>query len=101
MNADLLQNTLLNWSLLYAAAARNRAALATMDAAEKMGVAYPVQEGTKGAVKVVTIERLRAEIGHRMSALAIAPWRGIDDRRQSVEAAAAGACGGLRRRASG
>ncbi|SFE18967.1 LPD5 domain-containing protein [Paracidovorax konjaci] len=53
LNADLLQNTLLNWSHLYAAAARNRAALATMDAAEKLGVAYPVQEGTKGAVKVM------------------------------------------------
>lgn len=53
LNADLLQNTLLNWSHLYAAAARNRAAVATMDAAEKLGVAYPVDEGTKGAVKVM------------------------------------------------
>jgi hypothetical protein len=40
LNADLLQNTLLNWSHLYAAAARNRAALETMAAADKMGVAH-------------------------------------------------------------
>lgn len=52
INADLLQNTLLNWSHLYAAAARNRAALATMKDAEGMGIAYQVQADTKGAVKV-------------------------------------------------
>lgn len=53
LNADLMQNSLLNWSHLYAAAARNRAALATMDAAEGMGVAYKVGAETKGAVKVM------------------------------------------------
>ncbi|MDR0261293.1 MAG: hypothetical protein LBI76_15945, partial [Comamonas sp.] len=53
INADLLQNTLLNWSHLYAAAARNRAALATMGDAEKMGIAYQVPADTKGAVKVM------------------------------------------------
>ncbi|WEL95673.1 LPD38 domain-containing protein [Delftia tsuruhatensis] len=53
LNADLLQNTLMNWSHLYAAAARNRASLETMDAAEKMGVAYQVPADTKGAVKVM------------------------------------------------
>lgn len=53
LNADLMQNALLNWSHLYAAAARNRAALATMDAAEGMGVAYKVGSETKGAVKVM------------------------------------------------
>jgi Large polyvalent protein associated domain 38/phage-Barnase-EndoU-ColicinE5/D-RelE like nuclease3 len=53
INADLLQNTLLNWSHLYAAAARNRAALATMKDAEGMGVAYQVSADTKGAVKVM------------------------------------------------
>jgi len=40
INGDLLQNMLLNWSHLYAAAARNRAALATVDAAADMGVAH-------------------------------------------------------------
>ncbi|WP_423459977.1 LPD38 domain-containing protein [Ottowia sp. VDI28] len=53
LNADLLQNTLLNWSHLYAAAARNRASLETMKAAESMGVAYKVPADTKGAVKVM------------------------------------------------
>lgn len=53
LNADLLQNTLLNWSHLYAAAARNRASLETMAAAERLGVAYQVPADTKGAVKVM------------------------------------------------
>ncbi len=53
LNADLLQNLLLNWSHLYAATARNRAAVATMDAAESMGVAYPVREPVKGSVRVM------------------------------------------------
>jgi hypothetical protein len=53
ISADLLQNTLLNWSHLYAAAARNRASLATMAEAEKLGIAYQVPADTKGAVKVM------------------------------------------------
>lgn len=53
LNADLLQNMLLNWSHLLQASAKNRAAIATMDAAEKMAVAYKVSADTKGAVKVM------------------------------------------------
>lgn len=53
LNADLLQNMLLNWGNLYAASARNRAALATMDAADKMAIAYKVPSDTKGAAKVM------------------------------------------------
>lgn len=53
LNADLLQNSLQNWSHLYAASARNRAAMATMDAAEGLGVAYKVPAQTKGSVKVM------------------------------------------------
>lgn len=53
LNADLLQNMLLNWGNLYAASARNRAALAAMDAADKMAVAYKVPSDTKGAAKVM------------------------------------------------
>ena len=53
LNADLMQNALQNWSHLYAASARNRAALATMDAAEALGVAYKVPSTTKGASKVM------------------------------------------------
>lgn len=53
LNADLLQNTLMNWSHLYAAAARNRASLETMAAAERLGIAYKVTADTKGSVKVM------------------------------------------------
>lgn len=53
LNADLLQNMLLNWGNLYAASARNRAALATMDAADKLAVAYKVPSDTKGVAKVM------------------------------------------------
>jgi hypothetical protein len=53
LNADLLQNTLLNWSHLYAAAARNRAALATMTEAGNLGIAYQVSADTKGSTKVM------------------------------------------------
>lgn len=53
LNADLLQNTLMNWSHLYAAAARNRASLETMAAAERLGIAYKVPADTNGSVKVM------------------------------------------------
>lgn len=53
LNADLLENMLMNWSHLYSAAARNRAAQATMDAADKLAIAHQVPEGTKGAVRVM------------------------------------------------
>ena len=58
LNADLLQNTLMNWSHLLQASARNRAALATMDAAEGLAIAYKVPattngRATKDAVKVM------------------------------------------------
>ncbi|MDO5691118.1 MAG: hypothetical protein Q4G70_01380 [Pseudomonadota bacterium] len=53
LNADLLQNLMQNWSHVLAASARNRAALATMDVAAKMDVAYRVNADTKGAVKVM------------------------------------------------
>jgi hypothetical protein len=52
LNSDLLHNMLLNWGSLYAAAARNRAALESMKAADGMGIAYRVPAGTKGAVQV-------------------------------------------------
>lgn len=53
INSDLLANTLMNWSHLYAAAARNRASLETMKSAEAMGIAYQVPADTKGAIKVM------------------------------------------------
>lgn len=52
LNTDLLQNLLLNWSHLYAAAAKNRAAQATIEQAMNLAIAYPAPGGGKGTVKV-------------------------------------------------
>lgn len=52
INHDLLHNMLLNWSSLYAASARNRAALEALSAADGLGIAHRVPAGTKGAVQV-------------------------------------------------
>ena len=46
LNADLLDNTLMNWAHLLDAAAKNRAAKATIEAAEKMGIAAPGNQST-------------------------------------------------------
>lgn len=48
LNADLMDNTLMNWAHLLDAAAKNRAAKATIEAAERMGVAMPGTESTLG-----------------------------------------------------
>jgi hypothetical protein len=56
LNDDLLENMLLNWAHLYTAAARNRAALATMEAADRLAIAYKINPhagSTKKAVKVM------------------------------------------------
>jgi hypothetical protein len=47
LNADLLDNTLMNWAHLLDASAKNRAAKATIEAIEKMGAAIPL-EGSAG-----------------------------------------------------
>ena len=46
LNADLLDNTLMNWAHLLDAAAKNRAAKATLEAAERMGVAINAPQST-------------------------------------------------------
>jgi hypothetical protein len=46
LNADLLDNTLMNWAHLLDAAAKNRAARATLEAAENMGSAISAPEST-------------------------------------------------------
>lgn len=46
LNADLLDNTLMNWAHLLDAAAKNRAAKATIEAAERMGVAMAGNQST-------------------------------------------------------
>jgi hypothetical protein len=48
LNADLLANVLNNWSHLLDAAAKNRAAVATMDAAEAAGIATRVPSDATG-----------------------------------------------------
>lgn len=50
LNHDLLANTIMNWSHMLNAAAKNRAAKASLEAAESAGVATKVQAGEKGAV---------------------------------------------------
>lgn len=46
LNSDLLDNTLMNWAHLLDAAAKNRAAKATIEAAERMGVATGGNQST-------------------------------------------------------
>jgi len=46
LNPDLLDNTLMNWAHLLDASAKNRAAKATLEAAESMGVALSSDEET-------------------------------------------------------
>lgn len=46
LNADLLDNTLMNWAHLLDASAKNRAAKATIEAAEKMGIATGGNQST-------------------------------------------------------
>ena len=53
LRSDLLSNALLNWSHLIDAAAKNRAAKASVEAAVALGIAAPVENGTKGAVWVM------------------------------------------------
>ncbi len=50
LSADLLENTLLNWAHLLDAAAKNRAAKATLEAAERMGAARKAEYGEKHTV---------------------------------------------------
>lgn len=52
LNNDLLQNMLLNWSHLFTATARNRAALVAIDDAVNMAIAYPAPYGAKDAVTI-------------------------------------------------
>ena len=50
LNTDLLDNTLMNWSHLLDAAAKNRAAKASLEAAENMGIAIEAPEATARAM---------------------------------------------------
>lgn len=46
LNADLLDNTMMNWAHLLDAAAKNRAAKATLESAERLGVAINASQET-------------------------------------------------------
>lgn len=48
LNSDLLDNTLMNWAHLLDAGAKNRAAKASIEAAERMGLATPGPQSTLG-----------------------------------------------------
>lgn len=50
---DLMANTLANWSHLLTASMKNLAATNALKAAEPMGVATPIREAEKGAVRVM------------------------------------------------
>ena len=50
LNSDLLSNTLLNWSHLIEASAKNRAAKASLVAAEQVGAAHIAEPGEKKTV---------------------------------------------------
>lgn len=54
LNSDLLDNTLMNWAHLLDAAAKNRAAKATLEAAERMGVALSAPQYTAGQIATAT-----------------------------------------------
>jgi hypothetical protein len=62
---DLLANTLMNWAHLIDASAKNRAAIATLQAAAQLGIATPTSPGAKGAVWIMNN-------GHRV-------WYKVDD----------------------
>ena len=53
LNADLLDNTLMNWAHLLDAGAKNRAAQESIAAAEAVGIATRVMSGTKKSVWVM------------------------------------------------
>jgi len=53
LNSDLLSNVLMNWGHMFDAAAKNRAARETMDAAENLGVAYKLPSAAKGSVAIL------------------------------------------------
>lgn len=77
LNADLLENMLLNWSHLLLASGRNRAALATVDAASNLMIAYKVPAApnvkvSKDAIKVMRdgkTEHWMVEDPHLLDAL--------------------------------
>lgn len=50
LNTDLLDNTLMNWAHLLDASAKNRAAMATLIAAQDMGIAIEAPESTARAM---------------------------------------------------
>jgi Large polyvalent protein associated domain 38/ADP-Ribosyltransferase in polyvalent proteins len=54
LNSDLLANVLQNWAHLIDAAAKNRAAVETLEAAAQMGAAHYAPAGTKKSVWVMT-----------------------------------------------
>lgn len=65
LNADLLANTLMNWGHLLAAAAKNRAATAALEAAEAQGVAIRLTGPQKGSVYVQGMREVEIPAGKK------------------------------------
>ncbi len=82
LNEDLLANVLKNWSHLITASAKNRAAHATLVAAERAGAAHEVPSGTPGKdlvhVRVQGQERTYAVLDpHLLDAVAALEYAGL------------------------
>jgi hypothetical protein len=80
LRADLLSNALLNWSHLIDASAKNRAAVATIAAAQKAGIVTAVPSGTKGSVwAMVRGEKRHYQVSdpHLMDAIGSLEYAGL------------------------
>lgn len=63
LNQDLMHNVMMNWAHLISAAAKNRAAAATLEAAETMGAATRLKREEKGALWHLGYTEREAEDG--------------------------------------
>jgi hypothetical protein len=83
LRGDMLQNVLLNYSHLLDASAKNRAAIATLDAATAMDVAYPAHpaeaKGTVWAMRNGTKVSYKVEDPHTLAALNALNYQGMNN----------------------
>lgn len=80
LKSDMLDSVLQNMAHLIDASAKNRAALATIDAAQQMSVAYTVPSGTKGSVWVMRdgqAEHYAVEDPYTLAAISSISYSGL------------------------
>lgn len=80
LKSDMLDNVLQNWAHLIDASAKNRAALATIDAAQQLSVAYSVAPQTKGSVWVMRngqAEHYAVEDPYTLAAISSISYSGL------------------------